>query len=170
VIAATRRNLVAAVKDGSFREDLYYQINILTIQVPPLRERLEDLPLLVWRFVDEFSISYGKTIDTIEHESMDQLQRYSWPGNARELRNVVERAMIVATSRRLKIPHPVAAVADPRMESLAAVEKAHIEAVVAACRGKTAGPNGAAARLGISPRALDAKLRQFGLRRRRGSR
>jgi len=104
IIAATRRDLAAAVEDGSFREELYYQLNVFTIALPPLRERPEDIPTLVWRFVDEFAGAYGKAIDAIDEESMAALERQDWPGNARELRNVVERAMIVADSRRLHIP------------------------------------------------------------------
>jgi PAS domain S-box-containing protein len=108
VIAATRRDLVASVKQGAFRDDLYYRLNVLPIHVPPLRERRDDIPLLVWRFVDEFAATYGKTIDTIDQESMTGLLQYPWPGNARELRNVVERAMIVATGPRLDIRLPAA--------------------------------------------------------------
>lgn len=105
-IAGTRHDLPAAIETGSFRDDLYDRINVLSIQVPPLRERVEDIPLLVWRFVDEFSATYGKTIDTIDQDSMEKLQRYAWPGNARELRNVIERAIMVATSRTLRIAVP----------------------------------------------------------------
>jgi formate hydrogenlyase transcriptional activator len=168
VIAATRHDLAAAIEDGSFRDDLYYRLNVLSIHVPPLRERAEDIPQLVWRFVDEFSAAYGKTIETIDHESMEQLQRYDWPGNARELRNVVERAMIVATGRRLRIalPSPGGA-ASPDADTLAAVEKAHIAAILGACRGQITGPAGAAARLGLTPRALEAKLVRYGIRRRK---
>ena len=87
----------AADREGAFREDLFYRLNVFPIQVPPLRERVEDIPLLVWRFVDEFSKAFGKRIDAIPRENMAALQQYAWPGNIRELRNVVERAMIVAT-------------------------------------------------------------------------
>ena len=84
---------------GTFREDLFYRLNVFPIRVPPLRERLEDIPLLVWRFVEEFSNAFAKPIDAIARENMAALQHYSWPGNIRELRNVVERAMIVARGR-----------------------------------------------------------------------
>jgi PAS domain S-box-containing protein len=170
VIAATRRNLLETVQKGSFREDLYYQINVLSIHLPPLRERPEDVPLLTWRFVDEFSETYGKTIDTIDHESMRQLQRHTWPGNARELRNVVERAMIRANGRRLQIALPPGAVAGREIETLADVEKAHIAAVLAACGGRIVGPGGAAARLGITPRALETRIRRLAIRPGRGRR
>ena len=87
--------------EGAFREDLYYRLNVFPIHVPPLRERAEDIPLLVWRFVEEFSKTFAKRIDTIDKDSLTALQHYAWPGNIRELRNVVERAMITASSKRL---------------------------------------------------------------------
>ena len=97
IIAATHRNLEQRIAEGTFREDLYYRLNVFPIHVPPLRERVEDIPLLVWRFVEEFSKAFGKRIDSIDKDNLAALQQYSWPGNIRELRNVVERAMIVAT-------------------------------------------------------------------------
>jgi PAS domain S-box-containing protein len=104
VIAATRKDLRRCIEEGTFRDDLFYRLNVVPIHVPPLRERREDIPLLVWRFVDEFSAAYGRPVDAIDQESMSALQEYNWPGNARELRNVVERAMIVPAGRRLRIP------------------------------------------------------------------
>ena len=103
VIATTRKDLARCMAEGTFRDDLYYLLNVFPIHVPPLRERPDDVPLLVWRFVDEFSASLGKVIEAIDNGSMAALQAYAWPGNARELRNVVERAMIVAKDRRLRI-------------------------------------------------------------------
>src|SRR5262249_34255349 len=91
IIAATHRNLEQRVAEGLFREDLYYRLNVFPVHVPPLRERPDDIPLLVWRFVDEFSKAFGKRIDTISHDNMTELQEYPWPGNIRELRNLVER-------------------------------------------------------------------------------
>jgi PAS domain S-box-containing protein len=166
VIAASRRDLVASVQAGTFRDDLFYRLNVVPIRVPPLRERADDLPLLVWRFVDELCVTYGKTIDTIDQEAMTLLQQYPWPGNARELRNVVERAMIAATGRRLHITPPSVPKAR-RSETLAAVERAHIDAVLTATGGQIEGKHGAAARLGLTPRALAAKLRALGGRRSR---
>ena len=95
IIAATHRDLEQRIAEGAFREDLYYRLNVFPIQVPPLRERVEDIPLLVWRFVEEFSKAFGKRIDSIDKDNLAALQQYPWPGNIRELRNVVERAMIV---------------------------------------------------------------------------
>ena len=103
IIAATHRNLEQRIAADAFRQDLYYRLNVFPIEVPPLRERTEDIPMLVWRFVDEFSKSFGKRVDAISRENMEALQRYSWPGNIRELRNVVERAMIVAVGNNLTI-------------------------------------------------------------------
>ena len=103
IITATHRNLEQRIATDAFRQDLYYRLNVFPIDVPPLRERVEDIPLLVWRFVDEFSKSFGKRIDAISRKNMEALQRYSWPGNIRELRNVVERAMIVAVGHHLTI-------------------------------------------------------------------
>ena len=97
IIAATHRDLEKRISEDTFREDLFYRLNVFPIQVPPLRDRKDDIPLLVWRFVDEFSRSFGKRIDAISRENMAELQQYAWPGNIREVRNVVERAMIVAT-------------------------------------------------------------------------
>src|SRR5262245_33522640 len=114
IITATHRNLEQRVSEGLFREDLYYRLNVFPIQVPPLRERVEDIPLLVWRFVQEFSRSFGKHIDTIDRDTMVSLQQYSWPGNIRELRNIVERAMITVTATELRIPVPTSSVASTK--------------------------------------------------------
>jgi DNA-binding NtrC family response regulator len=100
IIAATHRNLEQLIVPAAlFREDLYYRLNVFPIRVPALRERVEDIPLLVWHFVEEFSKAFGKRIETVAKSNMEALQRYSWPGNIRELRNVVERAMITAAGR-----------------------------------------------------------------------
>jgi transcriptional regulator with PAS, ATPase and Fis domain len=98
IIAATHRNLEQLVAAGAFREDFFYRLNVFPVRVPPLRERADDIPPLVWRLVAEFSNSLGKSITSIAPETMLALQRYAWPGNIRELRNVIERAMILATS------------------------------------------------------------------------
>ena len=103
IIAATNRNLETAVEDKTFREDLYYRLNVFPIEIPPLRERVEDIPALVATFIDEFSHAFGKPIEPISKESMRELQGYSWPGNVRELRNVIERAVILAPGRTLVV-------------------------------------------------------------------
>jgi formate hydrogenlyase transcriptional activator len=165
IIASTRRDLTRAIEQGSFRDDLYYLLNVFPIQVPPLRERPEDIPLLVWRFVDEFSEAYGKPIDTIDKATMAALQAYAWPGNARELRNIVERAMIMATGRSLRIPVPGRETAPRRQnETLDAVEKEHIAAILAACNRRIEGRHGAAARLGLTPAALRKRMAALRIR------
>jgi DNA-binding NtrC family response regulator len=103
---AKHRDLEKRIADGSFREDLFYRLNVFPIRVPPLRERAEDIPALVWRFVSEYSAAYGKLIETIAAQNMAALGRYSWPGNIRELRNAVERAIILAPGPELTIPVP----------------------------------------------------------------
>src|SRR5512143_1842141 len=104
IIAATNRDIEQEVKEGRFRKDLYYRLNVFPIVIPPLRERPEDIPLMVWSFVREFRKKMGKGIDSIPRKSMDALQSYSWPGNVRELRNVIERAIIVSSGKTLNVP------------------------------------------------------------------
>src|SRR3954469_2894461 len=106
IIAATNCNLEDAVRDKTFREDLYYRLNVFPVVVPPLRERVEDIPALAWAFVEEFAQSFGKTVESISEESVRDLQRYLWPGNVRELRNVIERAVILATGPELVVAAP----------------------------------------------------------------
>jgi transcriptional regulator with PAS, ATPase and Fis domain len=114
IIAATNRNLEQAVADGAFREDLYYRLNVFPVTIPPLRDRAEDVPGLVWEFVDEFSQAFGKPIESVSKESMRQLQEHPWPGNVRELRNIIERAMIVSAGPRLVVPVPAPTAPPPR--------------------------------------------------------
>jgi transcriptional regulator with GAF, ATPase, and Fis domain len=109
IIAATNRDLAQAVQEGKFREDLYYRLHVFPITVPPLRERREDVPLLVWAFVQEFSRSMGKTIEAIPRRTMQALQEYPWPGNIRELSNVIERAMILSIGPTLCVEVPARA-------------------------------------------------------------
>ena len=149
IIAATHRNLEQRIADGAFREDLFYRLNVFPIRVPPLRERVEDIPLLVWRFVEEFSKAFGKRIDSIDKESLARCSNTPWPGNIRELRNVVERAMIVATGRRLTIAvPPQSSSAARRSPKLVDVEREHIRAVLESTawriRGPAARPTGSA--------------------------
>ena len=163
IIAATHRNLEQRISEGTFREDLYYRLNVFPIHVPPLRERVEDIPLLVWRFVEEFSKAFGKRIDSIDKDNLAALQQYPWPGNIRELRNVVERAMIVATHQRLTIPVPQA----PRPRSgavrrLIDVEKEHIRAVLESTAWRIRGVGGAAERLGLKPTTLETRMASSG--------
>ena len=166
IIAATHRNLEQRVSEGSFREDLYYRLNVFPIHVPPLRQRVEDIPLLVWRFVEEFSKTFGKRIDTIDRENLIALQQYAWPGNIRELRNAVERAMIVATGRRLTIATPATPAATTRRSPrLADVERDHIRGVLESTGWRIRGAGGAADRLGLKPTTLETRMAKLGLRR-----
>ncbi len=166
IVAATHRNLEQRIADGSFREDLFYRLNVFPIQVPPLRERAEDIPLLVWRFVDEFAKAFGKRIEAVPRENMAALQRYPWPGNIRELRNVVERAMILASGPRLTIALPTTvATAGKRSLKLQDVEKDHLRSVLESTGWRIRGAGGAAVRLGIRPTTLETRMAKLGLKR-----
>jgi formate hydrogenlyase transcriptional activator len=166
IIAATHRNLEQRISEGTFREDLYYRLNVFPIHVPPLRERVEDIPLLVWRFVEEFSKAFGKRIDSIDKDNLATLQQYPWPGNIRELRNVVERAMIVATQQRLTIPVPQATAAAVRRSArLIDIEKEHIRAVLESTAWRIRGVGGAAERLGLKPTTLETRMASLGILR-----
>ena len=170
IIAATHRDLEQRIAEGTFREDLYYRLCVFPIRVPPLREHVEDIPRLVWRFVEEFSKAFGKRIDSIGKDDMAALQRYSWPGNVRELRNVVERAMIVGTGPRLAIALPAASGASSRRSAkLADVEREHIRQVLESTGWRIRGLGGAAERLGLQPTTLETRLAKLGLKRPRPS-
>ena len=168
LISATNRDLARAVAAGAFREDLYYRLNVFPVEVPPLRERQEDIPLLAWELVRGLSESMGKRIDHIAEDSMAALLAYPWPGNVRELRNVIERAMILARGPTLHIalgrtptPAPLRAPAAP----LQAAERAHILQVLEQTGWRIRGPGGAAARLAIKPTTLESRMKRLGLRR-----
>ncbi len=166
IIAATHRNLDEAVAAGRFREDLFYRLNVFPIHIPPLRERLEDIPVLAWRFVDEFSKTIGKSIHSISNESMQQLLAYSWPGNVRELRNLIERAMILAKGPVLTIEvSRAAAHAAPVSMSMKNVETAHIRAVLQSTSWRIRGKGGAAERLELKPSTLETRMAKFGITR-----
>jgi transcriptional regulator with GAF, ATPase, and Fis domain len=166
IIAATHRNLEERIEAGTFREDLYYRLNVFPIHVPPLRNRPEDIPDLVWRFVDEFSTMLDKQVDEIPRDNMLALQSYSWPGNIRELRNVVERAMIVASGPRLTMVVPKQSVPSiSRSVKLADVEKEHIRSVLEASGWRIRGNGGAADRLGLRPTTLETRMAKLGLQR-----
>src|SRR5262249_14196660 len=145
-------------------EDLFYRLNVFPIAVPALRNRSEDISLLVWRFVDEFSKTFGKPVDTIAREDMAALQRYSWPGNIRGLGKVVERAMIVATGTQLTIPVPApTGRAGQRSLKLSDVEKEHIRSVLESTAWRIRGSAGAAECLGLRPTTLETRMAKLGL-------
>ena len=166
IVAATHRNLEQRVVEGAFRDDLFYRLNVFPIEVPPLRERVSDIPQLVWHFVEEFNHAFGRRVATIPQENMNALQRHSWPGNIRELRNVVERAMIVSKGTQLTIPVP--APSGPMAKhsiKLADVEKEHIRNVLESTGWRIRGSAGAADRLGLKPTTLETRMAKLGLSR-----
>jgi transcriptional regulator with GAF, ATPase, and Fis domain len=165
VLAATNRDLARAVEKKEFREDLYYRLNVFPIEVPPLRDRVEDIPKLVWAFVGEFSETMGKTIESIPVAAMDSLKQYSWPGNVREVRNVIERAMIVSNGPTLEIDLPKTAATAGSSKRLADVEREHIRAVVQATGWRIRGVGGAAEILGLKATTLEARMKKLGLKR-----
>jgi len=166
VIAATHRNLEQRIAEGAFRDDLFYRLNVFPIRIPPLRERIEDIPLLIKRFVSEFATTFGKPVDTISLDNLEALQRYTWPGNIRELRNVVERAMIVSNGSRLTIPIPTPAPSSSgRSEKLADVQRSYIHSVLESTRWRIRGVGGAADRLGLRPTTLETRMIKLGLKR-----
>jgi transcriptional regulator with GAF, ATPase, and Fis domain len=171
IIAATHRDLEKAVREGAFRQDLFYRLNVFPVTVPPLRERIDDVPGLVWTFVDEFTRAFGKTIDSISRDSMEELQRYPWPGNVRELRNVVERAVILATGRQLVVPLPAATTTTVPQSAmtLATLEVEHIRSVLESTNWRVRGRGGAAERLGLKPTTLESRMARLGILRQRNS-
>ena len=175
VIAATNRNLDALIEKGAFREDLYYRLGVFPILVPPLRQRRTDVPLLVWYFITNLQTRLGKTFDTIPQPVMDALISHDWPGNIRELRNIIERAMILSPgpSLELKGVMPVHRTGmdtsertPERLESsLEEVERAHIVRVLEECGWKVRGKDGAAERLGLKRSTLQSRMKKLGIQR-----
>ena len=170
LIAATNRDLTTAVAAGDFRQDLFYRLNVFPIVVPPLRERAEDIPLLVEYFVGRFSKGAGKNIRHITKQTLEQLRAYHWPGNIRELQNVVERSVILSESDTfgveeswLKRESPDAAWPHDGRSALADREVEMIEAALAESHGRISGPSGAAAKLGIPRQTLESKIRRLGI-------
>jgi PAS domain S-box-containing protein len=170
VIAATNRDLPAAVAAGTFRSDLYYRLNVFPIHVPPLRQRRDDIPMLVEYFVKRYAEKTGKRIRKIDKNTLEQCQAYRWPGNIRELQNIIERSVILGTGETFWIekawlggqevesrPEQLG----PLTQTLQQQEKEIIEAALAQCNGKVAGAKGAAARLGIPRSTLDWKIKQL---------
>jgi formate hydrogenlyase transcriptional activator len=167
VIAATNRDLEAAIAEGKFRSDLFYRLNVFPIEIPPLRERKEDIPLLVEYFIDRFARKAGKTVRGINKKTLDLLVSYPWPGNIRELQNVVERSVIVLETENFSVDaswlsrKPLTD--DPKSqlelsEKLAAQEKKMIEAALRESGGRVSGPSGAAAKLGLHRSTLESKI------------
>jgi transcriptional regulator with GAF, ATPase, and Fis domain len=168
VIAATNRDIRAEVESGRFRRDLFFRLAVFPIHVPPLRERRDDIPLLVWSIVEELGAVMNKSVESILREDMERLQRHDWPGNVRELRNVVERALILCTDPTLRIELPAA----PQLEEDAAlsmdeVQRRHILKVLDTAGGRIRGSGGAAELLGMKPTTLRSRMQRLGLDPRR---
>jgi formate hydrogenlyase transcriptional activator len=165
LIAATNRDLVEAVRKGTFRQDLYYRLNVFPIIVPPLRDRTQDIPLLAWAFIRQFEKKMGKQIESIPKRSMDALQRYSWPGNIRELKNVIEHAMIVSTGNVLSVQLPAASGNGEGDGNLESAERKHILTVLQKSGWRISGDAGAASVLGVKRTTLQSKMKKLGLKR-----
>ncbi len=167
LIAATNRNLKAMMEEGKFRSDLYYRLNVFPIQVPPLRDRKEDIPLLVSYFTQKYAQRIGRQIDSIPSAAMQALMRYDWPGNIRELQNVIERSVILSPGRVLQLAMPEAGLA-PRNAATPLSEAAERERILRALRqtrGVVGGPRGAAALLGMKRTTLQSRMKKLGIRR-----
>jgi formate hydrogenlyase transcriptional activator len=174
LIAATNRNLAAMVGEQKFRSDLFYRLNVFPLHVPSLRERAEDIPMLTRHFVHQFAVRMNRVIDTIPSKAMNALVRYHWPGNIRELQNVIERAVILSPGPVLKVPlHDVeaqtAATSVRKSETLEEVERRHILEVLESVKWVIAGAKGAATKLGLKRSTLQSRMNKLGIRRSRSA-
>jgi DNA-binding NtrC family response regulator len=175
VITATNRDLQAAINAGTFRSDLYYRLNVFPIEMPPLRERKEDIPLLVEYFITRYAAKAGKKIRGINRATLDRLKSYGWPGNIRELQNVIERSVIVCETENFTVDESwlsrqsdqIEQTSRPAFRMSASDEKKTIETALAEARGRVSGPSGAAAKLGVPPSTLDSKIRTLKINKHR---
>src|SRR5271170_7803387 len=174
VLAATHRDLDALVGEGRFRQDLLYRLNVVPIQMPPLRERLADIPLLVEYFIDRFGKRAGKKFRTIDRKLLTVVQAYGWPGNVRELQNIIERAVILSDGDTIAVDEtwlkgkPANSVKARRLDiALERQEKEMIEAALAESQGRVSGPAGAAVKLGLPARTLDSKIKRLKIKQNR---
>ncbi|MCU7797847.1 MAG: sigma 54-interacting transcriptional regulator [Candidatus Thiodiazotropha sp. (ex Myrtea spinifera)] len=167
IIAATNRNLHEQVQHGAFRQDLYYRINVFPLQMPALRERTSDVPLLAEHFIQQARQKFGKSLEGISQKGMAALQQYSWPGNIRELQNVIERAAILSTGTVLSVddllPSRATVIEEPPLLSLEALERSHIKRTLAFTEGVISGPKGAAHILGLHPNTLRSRMLKLGI-------
>jgi len=176
VIAATNRDLEAAIAAGTFRSDLFYRLNVFPIEVPPLRVRQEDIPVLVEYFIDRYARKAGKSFRAVSKKSLDLLQSYPWPGNIRELQNVIERSVIVCDTENFSVDEswlarqPLATEANSRVElyrNLPSQEKTIIETALSESGGRVFGPSGAAEKLGMPRSTLESKIRSLKIDKKR---
>ena len=171
VIAATNRDLEAAIASGGFREDLFYRLNVFPIRCPPLRERRDDMPLLIEHFVAKHGARIGKKVQEVALEVIEALRAYDWPGNIRELENVVERAVIVSPGNRLELgdwlPRPASVPAASTVATMDQNEREHITRVLQSTGWKIRGSDGAASILGMKPTTLEARMKKLGIERPR---
>jgi formate hydrogenlyase transcriptional activator len=174
VIAATNRDLEQALREGRFRDDLYYRLSVFPIELPPLRERRDDIPLLVWYFIQSRQRSLGRAVERVPRAAMDALQAYDWPGNVRELQNVIERALILSRGPALRlheafqVRHTAGPTAPlPVADTLRAAERAHILGVLERCRWRIEGRSQAAERLGLKPSTLRNRMKKLSIQRPR---
>src|SRR5712672_1978862 len=176
VIAATNRDLQAAISAGSFRSDLFYRLHVFPIEIPPLRERGEDIPLLLEYFIDRYARKAGKNIKRVNKKTLELLQSYPWPGNIRELQNVIERSVIVCETTNFsvdeswlsqKLPERKAENQLYLSEKVAAQEREIIEAALRECQGRVFGASGAAAKLGIARSTLESKIQSLKINKNR---
>ena len=169
VVAATHRDLEDMILKKEFRSDLYYRLNVFPISIPPLRERPDDVPLLVWHFVQETARRMNKKIDTIPPGTMEALSQYGWPGNIRELENVIERAVILSPACVLQVPlrdlrsRIALGRGLEKLQTLADVERAHIRSILQDTKWVLSGPKGAATRLGLNRSTLHFRMKKLGI-------
>lgn len=174
VIAATNRNLAEAVKSGSFRSDLFYRLNVFPIELPPLRERKSDIPLIVNFFITKFAKKLNKQVQSISKETMERLMNYPWPGNIRELQNVIERAVVLAQGSTIQIDESllglgVGSQSHGSVETLEGIERSHIIRVLEQTNWVIDGKRGAASILDINPNTLRSRMQKLGIKRPRGT-
>jgi formate hydrogenlyase transcriptional activator len=182
IIAATNRDLANEMRDGRFRSDLFFRLNVVPLTVPPLRERTEDIPLLVAYFLSRFTKKFGRPIDAVARETMDRLMKYPWPGNIRELQNVIERAVVLSSGSVLRlgsdllplpggpnahapVPFEAAGTSPTELVSLEEAQRRHIEAVLTHTGGVVAGPDGAARILELPANTLRSRMKKLGIDR-----
>jgi transcriptional regulator with GAF, ATPase, and Fis domain len=173
VLTATNRDLQATVASGAFRADLFYRLNVFPIEVPALRDRREDIPALVRHFVQVHAKELGKKISSIDQETMRMLQAYQWPGNIRELQNIVERSLILSEGETLSVDAAWLNVNTPHdtsgslLQKLVEREREIVESALAESNGKVSGAKGAASRLGIPPTTLESRIKALGINKNR---